>query len=388
MANAFIVGAGLSGATSARCLAEAGWDVVVIDARHTHSGNVHDHLVDLGAGKIRVHTYGPHIFHTNSQRVWSWLSRFTSFDTYQHRVLARLETGDHVPMPVNATTIERVFGISLPNEVDVSRWLDVETAPYRESLPVSALSAVDSRVGRTLAQLLFYSYTRRQWGRHTDRLPPSVTNRIPVRLNRDDRYFTDKWQGLPSNGYTDMVESILRHPNIHLELGSKFSHDDPRFLGADLRVVTSRIDEFFSYKFGRLPYRSIGFHSSRIYPNEMPRAANGSAMWPMPSVTVNYPSPHAHYTRCTDMGRLTGDYPSRGTVLVSELPRECQYEVDVPSYPVPTEAAIRLLSMYEAEAGRLHSTLFLGRLGRHQYLNMDQAVGSALVAMDRITRNV
>lgn len=380
MPSVFIVGAGLSGATCARLAADAGFDVTVVEKRNHVAGNAHDKEVDHGEGPILVHTYGPHIFHTNSKRVFDFLSRFTQWTPYEHRVLVKVGTGGpvHVPMPVNADTIEKLFGVSLPDESSVKRWLDAETSGYAGLTPDSALQAIRTRVGDRLAGLLFDQYTRTQWGHHTDKLLPSVTNRIPVRTSRDDRYFTDSFQFMPTGGFTKLVERMLDHPLIRTELNCRWSDTDRRWLDADLRFFSGRLDEFHGFRLGRLPYRSIGFQYQHLTSSEC------DSNWVLPSATVNLASEWHDFTRCTEMGRLTGCPPSRGTVLVTEKPRECLYENDVPAYPVPTLSSKNLTSHYE-DLTRPHNTHMIGRLGRHQYLNMDQAVAAAITTFEAAT---
>lgn len=374
MTKVFVVGAGLSGATCARLAADVGFDVIITEKRGHVAGNAHDRLIDLGDGPILTHSYGPHIFHTNSQKVFGFLSRFTEWTFYEHKVLVKIGAGPsavHVPMPINATTIETVFGEKFLNEEAVRKWLEQEISTCAVSTAATALQAIRSRVGERLATLLFDQYTRTQWGSHTENLLPSVTNRIPVRTSRDDRYFTDTFQFMPTLGFTNLVDRMLDHPRIRLELNSEWDRADPRWHAADLRFFSGRLDEFHGFILGKLPYRSIGFRYQYLRSHEC------NSSWVLPSATVNLASPWHSFTRCTEIGQLTNCPPTRGTVLITEEPRECKYERDVPAYPVPTAMSKTLTDAYSA-IGVSNGTYLIGRLGRHQYLNMDQAVASAL----------
>lgn len=350
-----IVGAGFTGATCARQLADAGKKVLVIDKRDHIGGNAYDYMNEHG---VRIHKYGPHIFHTNSDKVFAFLSRFTDWRPYEHRVLAFVE-GKFVPFPVNLTTLEMLG-------------LTKEDCAPDESIrhPQNAEEQCLQRVGRKLYELFFEGYTTKMWGRHPRELDASVTARIPVRWDsRDDRYFTDKHQAMPKDGYAALFERMLDHPAIRVERDCSFE-DSARIHGYEYaRVIwTGPIDEYFGHSLGSLPYRSM-----RFYLDSGPRSAMREA------ATINYPDATAPYTRETDWDALGGD-PVPFSWRTSEAP--C--DEGEPYYPIPAPENRALYKRYEALAVEEPNVTFLGRLGTYQYLNMDQAVGQALAACERL----
>jgi UDP-galactopyranose mutase len=355
-----IVGAGFAGSTCARALADAGRRVLVIDRRLHVAGNAFDRIDGHG---VLVHEYGPHIFHTNSDRVFEWLSRFTAWRPYEHRVRAVVH-GQSVPMPINRTTINTLYGLSL-DEAGVAEFLEGVREP-REPLRTSEDVVLNS-VGRDLCEKFFRGYTRKQWGLDLSELSAGVAARIPTRTNDDDRYFTDRHQAMPVEGYTRMFERMLDHPLIEVRLG--VSYED---VGADIdraeTIFTGPIDAYYGHRFGRLPYRSIRFEHEHL-----PGVARTQEVG-----TVNYPLDHA-YTRITEFKHLTGQQHA-GTSIVREFP--CA-DGD-PYYPVPNPANEAQYKRYQALAeaeGRVH---FIGRLAQYRYYNMDQVTAAALALCDRL----
>ncbi len=355
--NILVVGAGFAGATCARALADAGHRVRVIDRRSHVAGNAFD---AFDAHGVLVHRYGPHIFHTNSDRVVAFLSRFTQWLPYEHRVLASVR-GQWLPIPINRTTLSRLYGQAL-DEAGAAAWLErvrEPRAPIRTSEDV-----VLNAVGSELCDLFFRGYTRKQWGCELSELSAGVAARIPTRCNDDDRYFTDSFQAMPLHGYTRMFECMLAHPGITVQTGSDF-----RVLrsqgGWDHLVYSGPIDEYFDHRLGRLPYRSLRFEHSH-------QSDSGLLQ---PCGTLNFPNEHA-YTRCTEFRHLTGQLHS-GTSLVHEYPTD---EGD-PYYPIPAAANEALFQRYQTLAEAEDRVTFVGRLAQYRYYNMDQVVAAALHAV-------
>jgi UDP-galactopyranose mutase len=358
-----VVGAGFAGSVSARVLAEdCGLRVLVIDRRPHIAGNAYDSVDEHG---VLCHNYGPHIFHTNSDRVWTFLSRFTNWRPYEHRTLAEVD-GQFVPIPINRTTVNTLHGLAL-SETEVAAYLERLAEP-REALHTSEDSVV-SKVGRDLYERLFRGYTRKQWSLDPSALHASVCARIPVRTNNDDRYFTDAYQSMPRDGYTAMFAAMLDHPGIEVQVGVGFDEVPARLLGERL-VWTGPIDAYFGYQLGRLPYRSLRFE------HETRRTPGGRLVHPV--AQINYPNERIPYTRVTEYRHLTGQFAQ-----VSTLAYEYPMDEGDPYYPIPRPENRELYHRYEQLAHAHPNVLFVGRLARYQYLNMDQVVGAALVAVER-----
>ena len=356
-----VVGAGFAGSVMAERLAsQAGARVLVIDKRPHIGGNAYDRYDDHG---VLVHPYGPHIFHTNAGEIFNYLSQFTEWRPYQHRVLASVD-GQLVPIPINLDTVNRLYGMNL-TAFEMEGWL-ASVAESRAEIKTSE-DVVVSKVGRDLYQKFFRGYTRKQWGMDPSELDASVTARVPTRTNRDDRYFSDIYQAMPKHGYTRMFESMLSHPNISVMLKTDFL-DIPELVPWKHLIYTGPIDAFFNHKYGKLPYRSLSFAHVH-HPVEQFQAVG----------TVNHPNDCA-YTRVTEFKHITGQQ-HRGTSLVYEYPCD---DGD-PYYPVPTEASATLFSRYQAEAEALPDVTFIGRLASYRYYNMDQVVGQALAAFKRLS---
>jgi len=355
-----IVGAGFAGATCARALAEAGKRVLVIDRRPHIAGNAYDRVDGHG---VLVHEYGPHIFHTNSDRVYEWLSRFTAWRPYEHRVRAVVH-GKSVPMPINRRTINTLYGLEL-DEAGVAEFLERVREP-RAALRTSEDVVLNS-VGRDLCEKFFRGYTRKQWGLDLSELAAGVAARIPTRTNDDDRYFTDRHQAMPAEGYTRMFERMLDHPLIEVRLGVAYENAGAGIDRAHT-IFTGPIDAYYGHRFGRLPYRSIRFEHEHL-----PGVARLQEVG-----TVNYPLDHA-YTRITEFRHLTGQHHA-GTSVVREFP--CA-EGD-PYYPVPNPANEAQYKRYQALAEAESRVHFIGRLAQYRYYNMDQVTAAALALCDRL----
>lgn len=355
-----VVGAGYAGAVTAERLAAAGKRVRVIDRRPHIAGNAYDEPDDHG---VLVHRYGPHIFHTNSARIFDYLSRFTEWRPYEHRVLSLVD-GRLLPFPINRDTLNRLYGLRL-DEAGAAAFLERVREPRH---PVrTSEDVVLNSVGRDLYEKFFLNYTRKQWGLEPAQLKAGVAARIPTRTNTDDRYFTDRFQAMPKRGYTEMFKAILDHPNIKIELGTDFDTWRKHFRAHRI-VYTGPIDAYFDYCYGRLPYRSLRFEHEHF---------DATTRY-QPVGTVNYPNEHA-YTRITEFKHLTGqEHP--GTSIVREYP---QAEGD-PYYPVPSDGNEALFKRYQELAVRESGVTFVGRLAQYRYYNMDQVVGAALKAAEEL----
>jgi UDP-galactopyranose mutase len=359
--DAVVVGAGFGGAVFAERLAtQLGRRVLVVDKRPHVAGNAYDHYDDAG---LLVHRYGPHIFHTNCRDVFDYLSRFTEWRPYEHRVLASVD-GRLVPFPINLDTINELYNLDL-SAAEFDDFL-AERAEQRKPVRTSE-DVVVTTVGRELYLKFFRNYTRKQWGLDPSELDASVTARVPTRNNRDGRYFTDVYQAMPLHGYTRMFERMLEHPNIKLLLNTDYRELDG-VVARDLTVYTGPVDEFFDLRYGKLPYRSLDFRFE-TYDTEVFQ----------PGPVVNYPNEHA-YTRCTEFKYLTGQVHPRTTV-VYEYPTD---EGD-PYYPVPRPENAAIYAQYKQLADEQRDTVFVGRLATYRYYNMDQVVAQSLAAFRRLS---
>ena len=355
-----IVGAGFAGSVLAERLArELGLRVLIVDKRPHIGGNAYDRYDDHG---VLIHPYGPHIFHTNSAEIFDYLSRFTAWRPYQHRVLASVD-GQLVPLPINLDTVNRLYGMNL-SSFEMEQWLE-SVAEKRERISTSE-DVVVNKVGRDLYNKFFRGYTRKQWGLDPSELDSSVTARVPTRTNRDDRYFADTFQAMPLHGYTRMFERMLDHPRIKIMLNTDYREVVEVVPWAHM-IYTGPIDAFFNGRYGRLPYRSLRFEHRNL-PRERFQAVG----------TVNYPNDYG-YTRISEFKHITGqEHPS--TSVVYEYPCE---EGD-PYYPVPRPENAALYKRYESDAEALEDVTFVGRLATYKYYNMDQVVGQALATFKRL----
>jgi UDP-galactopyranose mutase len=359
-----IVGAGYAGSVLAERLAsQHGARILLIDRRPHIGGNAYD---EKNAAGILYHKYGPHIFHTNSDQVVEYLSQFTEWRPYEHRVLARVRD-QLVPIPINRTTLNRLFGLDLASDDQAADYLASRAEPVADIR--TSEDVVVNAVGRELYELFFRGYTRKQWGLDPTELDKSVTARIPTRTNTDDRYFTDTFQAMPLHGYTAMFERMLDHPLIEKRVGTDFKDlkaDAERIAGHI--IYSGPVDEYFDFRFGRLPYRSLRFDHQTLDEERH-----------QPVAVVNYPSEDVPYTRVTEYKHLTGQEHAR-TTITYEYPSA---EGD-PYYPVPREENQALYKRYEALADATPGVTFVGRLATYRYYNMDQIVGQALATFRRL----
>jgi UDP-galactopyranose mutase len=359
-----VVGAGFAGSVMAeRLAADGGHKVLVVDRRPHVAGNAYDRLDDAG---VLMHQYGPHIFHTNSQDIVDYLSRFTEWRPYEHRVLAEVRD-QLVPIPINRTTLNMLYNAGLETDDEAAAFLAARAEPVAE-IKTSA-DVVVSAVGDELYRLFFRGYTRKQWGLDPSELDKAVTARVPTRTNTDDRYFNDSFQQMPLEGFTRMFERMLDHPNITLMLGVDFADVKSR-ISHDALVYTGPIDEYFGHRYGKLPYRSLHFRHESLTQEKFQDVA-----------VVNYPDEAVPYTRITEYKYLTGQV-CPNTSITYEYPAA---EGD-PYYPIPREENQKLFKRYEALALAEQNVTFVGRLATYRYYNMDQVVGQALAAYRRLSR--
>jgi UDP-galactopyranose mutase len=355
-----IVGAGYAGSVCARQLADAGKKVLVVDKRSHIGGNAYDEKDKSG---VLIHPYGPHIFHTNSKKVFEYLSRFTNWRFYEHRVLAK-ENGQLFPIPINRLTINKVFGLDLKEE-EVEAFLDTKRIP-KASVKTSEDVVLNS-VGPELCDMFFRGYTRKQWNLDLSELSAGVAARIPTRTHDDDRYFTDTYQVMPVDGYTKMFERILDSSNIDVELNTDFLADRSKWNYQKI-IYTGPVDAFYDHCFGELPYRSLRFEHEHQSDVESLQTVG----------TVNYPN-EEKFTRITEFKHLTGQKTS-GTSIVREYSKA---EGD-PYYPVPNPNNEALYKKYQEKADAEENVLFVGRLAQYRYYNMDQVVASALTLSEKL----
>jgi len=360
MFDYLIVGAGFAGSVIAERLARGcNQKVLLVDRRNHIGGNAYDCFDDHG---ILIHKYGPHIFHTASKEVFDYLSRFTDWRQYQHRVLAWVD-GQLVPIPINLDTINKLYGLNL-SSFQLDEWF----AQRAEKKAVCRTSedVVVSKVGRELYEKFFRGYTRKQWGLDPSELDAQVTARVPTRTNRDGRYFTDAYQAMPKFGFTRMFEKVLDHPNITVLLQADF-HDVKEWAPYKELIFTGCVDEFFDFRYGKLPYRCLEFKHETV-----------NKEWVQPVAVINYPNDY-EYTRVTEFKHLTGqEHPK--TSIVYEFSRA---EGD-PYYPIPRAENAELYKKYAALAEQTPGVHFVGRLATYKYYNMDQVVAQALTTFAKI----
>jgi len=360
MFDYLIVGAGFAGSILAERLARgSGKHVLLVDRRPHIGGNAYDHYDDSG---ILIHKYGPHIFHTNCREVFDYLSRFTEWHQYQHRVLASVD-GQLVPIPINLDTINHLYGLNLTS-FEMEQFL-ASRAEQKQHVRTSE-DVVVSKVGRELYEKFFRGYTRKQWGLDPSELDAQVTARVPTRTNRDARYFTDTYQAMPRQGFTRLFANMLDHPNIRILLNTDYREIRGLIPYREM-IYTGPIDEYWDYRFGKLPYRCLEFKHETI---------NRPVFQPV--AVVNYPNDYA-FTRITEFKHLTGqEHPK--TSIVYEFP---QAEGD-PYYPIPRAENAEIFRNYQQLADETEGVHFVGRLATYRYYNMDQVVAQALTLYARI----
>ncbi|MCG1020137.1 UDP-galactopyranose mutase [Sutcliffiella horikoshii] len=358
MYDYLIVGAGFSGCIIAREIAEKlNKRVLIIDTRNHIGGNAFDYYDENG---ILVHKYGPHIFHTNSKKIYDYLSQFTKWNNYQLRVLAYVD-GKKVPIPINLDTINELYGLNL-SEKEVEDYYKSVQLQYTQI--TNSEEVVLSKVGYDLYKKFFKNYTKKQWDLYPSELHASVCARIPTRTNRDSRYFTDKYQVMPKHGYTRMFEGMIDHPNINVMLQTNYN-SIKKTIPFKRLIYTGPIDSFFNYKFGKLPYRSLYFKFETLDVETHQETA-----------IINYPNDY-DFTRVTEYKHLTGQKHNKTTIVYEYSSKDGD-----PFYPIPKDENISLYQKYKTEADKLNNVWFIGRLGTYRYYNMDQVVAQALTLFE------
>lgn len=351
-----IVGAGFAGSVMAERIAtQLNKKVLVVEKRNHIAGNAYDEYDEFG---ILVQRFGPHIFHTNSKLVFDYLSNFTEWIPYEHKVLAKIGN-ELFPIPINRLTINKLYNLNLKTEEEVAEYY--EKVREKRFPILNSEDVIVNQVGKDLFEKFFRHYTKKQWNLEPKELAPSVCGRIPIRTNDDCRYFTDKYQYMPKNGYTKMFEKMLDHKNIEVILNTDYKSilNSIKF---DKMIYTGPIDYFFDYKFGKLPYRSIRFEFKNIQLENIQDTA-----------VYNYVDPDVEYTRVCEYKHLTAQ-TSNSSSLSFEYPlREGE-----PFYPIPTDENKRKYVLYKSESAKLSNVIFCGRLAEYQYYNMDQVVANTL----------
>ena len=379
MEKVIIVGAGLSGATAARLFAEGGYDVIVMDKRPYIGGNAYDTIDKNG---ILIQPYGPHIFHTEIKEVFDFLSRFTEWNKYEHKVLARVRKDKLVPVPFNLTGLKSIFPSDKAERI---KKVLVEEIGIDNKVPILKLKQHKNAEIREFADYvykhIFYIYTLKQWGFKPEQLGEAVMNRVPVYVSHEDRYFTDTYQYMPKQGFTEMISNILRHPHIKLKLGMDAKQeialkDGTVYFGGKkfdgILIYTGCVDELFDYKYGVLPYRSLKFKFETKKESSY-----------QPSAVVNYTTSHS-FTRISEFTKFTCE-PMDNTVIVKEYPKKFKKGKNSPYYPIPIEKNYEHYAKYEEEAKQYKELYLLGRLATYKYINMDVAVKKAMELYEEIT---
>ncbi len=355
-----IVGAGLYGCVFAREMADQGKHCLVIDRRAHLAGNAHEEYV---AG-IRVHRYGPHIFHTSDEAVWRYVNRFVQFNDYVHMPLA-VNGADTYNLPFNMNTFRQLWGVRTPRQAKAI--IDAQAAPYRGGTPADLETQALALAGTDVYERLIRHYTEKQWGRPCCELPAFIIRRLPLRFTYDNRYFDDPWQGIPVEGYDVLAQRLLAGCDIRL------STDYADLMAAEPDIAantlyTGAIDAFFGYRLGPLQYRTVHFEDEII----------GSDNWQGCAV-VNDTSAGVPYTRCIEHKHFLGGQPVGVTVITREYPREWEIGLE-PYYPVNDSFNQRLYERYEELAKTCPDVRFGGRLGSYRYYDMDKTIRAALDA--------
>ena len=354
MFDYLIVGTGFAGCVLAeRIASQLKQKILIVEKRDHIGGNCYDYYNNDG---LLVHKYGPHYFRTNSKKVFNYLSQFTDWHCHQYKILTSVD-GQLLPLPINLDTVNKLYGLNL-SSFELKEFFKNVRVPV-QNIKTSE-DVVISQVGRELYEKFFKNYTIKQWGLEPSELDASVCARIPIRTNRDGRYFTDKYQVMPKHGYSRMFKKLISHPNISLMLKTDYNEIVDLIPHKKL-IYTGPIDGFFSYKFGRLPYRSLKFEFETL-----------DLEWYQPSSQVNYPNDY-DFTRIVEIKHATGQMHPK-TTIVKEYPSKLGDSY----YPIPSEENRRLYIRYKREADNLQHTYFIGRLAQYKYLNMDQVVALAL----------
>jgi UDP-galactopyranose mutase len=374
-----IIGAGFSGLVIAERLSQAGWKCIVADRRNHLGGNAHDTTDSAG---VLIHRYGPHYFRTNSPKIVDYLSRFTTWRNVSYTIKSHTK-GRYWSFPINLNTFEELQ--QKPSDTETfTAWLDSNRIPHPN--PANSEDVILDQVGREFYELFFKGYTQKQWKRHPRELDPSVCGRIPIRTNRDDRYLTESFQALPSDGYTRMFERIIdASPNLQIRLGTDFTEARKRWNHRHL-IFTGAIDEYFGRRLGPLPYRSLRFENESFTPEQLAKRLpiSGQPGFWQPAMQVNYPDQDVPFTRIVEIKHATGQKIDASTI-VREYPKDWTPS-DEPFYPIPAPDARTLYQKYAALAAAEPATSFIGRLATYRYYNMDQVTAMALTEAEKLIK--
>ena len=358
-ADIVIIGAGISGSVLAERYASLGKKVLIIEKRDHIAGNCYDFIDENG---ILVSKYGAHLFHTNEEEVWQYINQFSDWYKWEHKVLAKVD-GQLVPIPVNITTVNSLFGLEISSEEEMKEWLEANRVAT--DAPKDGKEAALNKVGPVLYEKMFRHYTKKQWDKYPEELDASVLDRIPVRTNYDDRYFSDKYQALPKGGYTHVFDKILDNPNIEVMLNTDYFDMMDDIQGYEKLFYTGPVDRFFNFKYSledKLEYRSINFVTETV-----------DAEYFQECSVVNYPGNETEYTRIIEYKHFGGQQSDKTTIV-----KEFTTDEGDPYYPVPNEKNQRIYEKYKAETEKLVDIYFVGRLANYKYFNMDQAFKNAL----------
>ncbi len=399
-ADIICIGAGISGAVLAERYAAQGKNVVVLEKRDHVGGNCFDYVNDAG---ILVAKYGPHFFHTNSDEVWNYLQQFSKWIPYEHRVLVAVDD-QLLPIPINITTVNQVFGLNIQTESEMKNWLAANQVPLPATGAQNSQEVAESRVGRVLYEKIFKNYTKKQWDKSPMELSPAVLARIPVRTDFEDRYFTDIYQALPAGGYTKLFENMFLHPNITVMLNTDYFEVKEQLEAQQLNqqqthprkvqklFYTGPIDQFFHFQdqlqsdgsgtpSEQLEYRSLWFEHQTL------ELAQGQEFY-QPAAVVNYPAAEIPYTRIVEYSHLPNQpkksaSPDSSKILTT-IVKEHSSATGEPFYPVPNPRNQALYQKLQARAALLPNLYFVGRLANYKYFNMDEAFQNALDLFKRL----
>ncbi|MBO6281460.1 MAG: UDP-galactopyranose mutase [Alphaproteobacteria bacterium] len=372
MKTNLVVGCGLSGITMAHRLAdELNEEVVIIDTKSHIGGTCYDYKDENG---ITVHKYGPHIFRTNSTEIWDFLSQFTEWYPFMHHVLGVID-GIEVPIPFNINSMHKVFPKQLAEKLETKL---IQQFGYNKKVPILELRKTDDEDLQFLAeyiyQKVFLGYTIKQWNFTPEQLDPSVTGSVPVYISRDDRYFQEKYQGIPLNGYTKMFENMLKHPNIKVRLNTAYT--DVKDIKSYNRIFyTGAIEEFFNYKYGKLPYRSLDIRIKTFNTEKFQNAP-----------VVNYPENY-DFTRIAEYKYFLNEKSDK-TVLSFEYPQDYELGKNDRIYPILNPQNQAIYNRYLQEAEHMPNVFFLGRLGAYRYYDMNRTIAAVFELFNKIKGKV
>lgn len=353
-----IIGAGISGLTCANLLGNNN-DVTIVQQRANIGGNCYDYYEN---GHI-IHAYGAHLFHTNNQDVWKYISQFGIWHKYQHKVVASIN-GQYYNIPINITTINKFFNKQFTTKQEVIQFLSSVSQNIKQ--PKNAQQQMLSTIGKQLYQAFFKGYTTKQWDRQPKDLPAQIVKRIPIHYDTDDRYFTDKYQYMPSDGYSKLFSKMITNKNLNIKLNTIFKQQI--ISNYDIIISTGKIDQFFNYKYGKLQYRSVKFKYDYV-----------DKSFEFPVCIVNFPSIDVNYTRILQLKHAT-QVNTKNTLLITQYPSQTGFD----AYVINDQHNVSILNQYVQLAKQNTNIHFVGRLAQYKYYNMDQAIYNAMQLVERL----